>query len=174
MTISTQSFTAVNVGSSANDGTGDTLRNAFITLNNNFQYMGNVGFSAANVVASGAIVSTSPTAGIGYATGAGGTVTQLTSKSTAVILNTLSGQITANAASLSAGTEVSFTLNNSTIAATDVPVACISSGATAGGYGITVDQVRNGNCRISLTNLNSGALAEAVVINFVIIKAVAS
>ena len=42
------------------------------------------------------------TTGIGYATGAGGTVTQATSKSTAVILNKLTGAITMNAASQAA------------------------------------------------------------------------
>jgi hypothetical protein len=55
MTISTQTFTAVNVGTTANDGTGDDLRTAFIKINNNFQYMGNTGFNAGNIVVNGAI-----------------------------------------------------------------------------------------------------------------------
>ena len=37
-----------------------------------------------------------PTGGIGYATGAGGTVMQATNKATGVTLNTVSGQITTN------------------------------------------------------------------------------
>jgi hypothetical protein len=81
MTISTQSFITVNVGASANDGQGDDLRAAFIKVNDNFQYMGNTGFNAANIniiggadiagtlTTSGAIVNTgyqkySPTANI--------------------------------------------------------------------------------------------------------------
>ena len=56
MTISTQSFLAVNPGSTANDGTGDSLRNAFIKVNANFGYMGNVGFDAANINVSGSLV----------------------------------------------------------------------------------------------------------------------
>ena len=44
------------------------------------------------------------TSGIGYAAGAGGTVTQATNKSTTVVLNKTTGQITMNAASLAAGT----------------------------------------------------------------------
>ena len=51
MTITTQSFTAINVGTSANDGTGDDLRTAFIKVNDNFQYMGNTGFNAGNIYA---------------------------------------------------------------------------------------------------------------------------
>jgi hypothetical protein len=34
------SIETINVGSSPNDGTGDSLRTAFITTNNNFSYLG--------------------------------------------------------------------------------------------------------------------------------------
>ena len=55
MTISTQPFIAVNVGTTANDGSGDDLRTAFIKVNDNFQYMGNTGFNAGNINVTGAI-----------------------------------------------------------------------------------------------------------------------
>jgi hypothetical protein len=55
MTITTQSFTAINVGTTANDGTGDDLRTAFIKVNDNFQYMGNTGFNAGNIAVNGSI-----------------------------------------------------------------------------------------------------------------------
>lgn len=51
MTITTQNFIAVNVGSSPNDGTGDDLRTAFQKVNANFGWIGNTGFSAANIAA---------------------------------------------------------------------------------------------------------------------------
>ena len=111
---------------------------------------------------------------IGYATGAGGTVTQGTNKSTAVTLNSLCGQITTNNASLAAAAEVSFVLNNSYISATDVIMVCIASGATAGAYNVQVDAVASGSCRISLSNLSGGSLGEALVLNFVVVKSVAS
>ena len=57
MTISTQSFIAVNVGTTANDGSGDDLRTAFIKVNNNFQYMGNTGFNAGNIDVTGGIAT---------------------------------------------------------------------------------------------------------------------
>lgn len=60
MTITTQSFSTVNVGTSVNDGTGDQLRSAFIKVNANFAYMGNTGFTAANISAT-AIEATSLT-----------------------------------------------------------------------------------------------------------------
>jgi len=115
------------------------------------------------------------TTSIGYPTGAGGTVTQLTSKSTGVTLNKVCGQITMNNATLNRTTSVTFTLTNSFIAATDVIIVNIASGATAGAYTITVEVVAAGSCNISLHNLLTGTdLSEAVVLNFAVIKAVNS
>jgi len=109
---------------------------------------------------------------VGYSTGTGGAVTQITSKATGVTLNKRCGQITMNNASLSANAEVSFTLTNSVIAATDVVMICIGSGATAGAYVVQCDAVAAGSCRISIGNMSSGSLSEAIVLNFVVIKAV--
>ena len=53
MPITTTSFTSVNVGTSANDGTGDELRNAFIKVNSNFSNISTVGFNSGNILASG-------------------------------------------------------------------------------------------------------------------------
>lgn len=122
----------------------------------------------------GAIKSTSATSGIGYATGAGGTVTQATSKSTGVTLNAVCGEITMNNASLGVGTTVGFVLTNSAIAATDTVVVNIKSGATADSYLVNVTAVSAGSCRIELRNPTGGALAEAVVLSFSVIKAVTS
>jgi hypothetical protein len=66
MTISTQTFLAINVGASANDGTGDDLRTAFQKVNANFGWMGNIGFSAANVYVAGALVTDNTHIETGY------------------------------------------------------------------------------------------------------------
>lgn len=130
---------------------------------------------AGNTTAAGSIRSTSPSAGVGYATGAGGAETQLTSKATAVTLDKVCGTITMNNAVLNRETAVSFTLNNSAIAATDVVVVNIKSGATANAYNVGVTAVAAGSCRIQLHNILSGAdLSEAVVLQFAVIKAVAA
>lgn len=109
---------------------------------------------------------------LGFATGmaVGGTVTQATSKSTGVTLNKAAGQITTHAASLAAAAEVGFTVTNSACGANDVPHVVIKSGATADSYTVTVDAVAAGSFRISLGNVSAGALAEALVLSFVIIK----
>lgn len=49
MTISTLTFTRVNTGASANDGTGDSLRAAFVKVNQNYANIEDVGFDAANI-----------------------------------------------------------------------------------------------------------------------------
>jgi hypothetical protein len=125
-----------------------------------------------SVAASAGVTSSGATAGVGYAAGAGGTATQATSKSTGVTLNKVSGQITMNAASLAASTSVGFTMTNSAIAATDLIIVNIASGATADSYLATVDAVAAGSCRISLRNISAAAKSEAVVLNFVVVKAV--
>ena len=107
----------------------------------------------------------------GYITGEGGTVTQATSKATAVTLNKKCGEITMNAASLAADTTVTFTLTNSTIAATDLLVLNHVSGGTAGSYLLNA-QTAAGSVSINVRNVTAGALSEAIVIGFAVIKAV--
>ena len=109
----------------------------------------------------------------GYSSG-GGTVTQASNKTTAVTLNAKSGAITMNNASMSSNTTAGFTLTNSFVAATDVVIVNIASGATADGYILTVDAVAAGSCRISVRHNSGGALSEALVLNFVVIKGVTS
>lgn len=107
----------------------------------------------------------------GYITGEGGTVTQATSKSTGVTLNKKCGQITLNGAALAANTTVSFTLTNSTIAATDLLVLNHVSAGTAGSYALNA-QAAAGSASINVRNITAGSLSEAIVIGFAVIKAV--
>jgi hypothetical protein len=126
------------------------------------------------VAAASSVKSAHATAGIGYATGAGGAQTQGTSKATTVTSNTICGAITMHAAELAAGATVGFQLTNSAIAATDVVIVSIKSGGTNSSYRTQVAAVGAGSCRIELTNTTGGALSEAVVLNFTVIKAVAA
>ena len=123
------------------------------------------------IQASGAIRTSSSSFGVGYSTGAGGTVTQATNKATAVTLDRPSGQITMDAAALNAATTVSFILNNSTIAAGDVLVLNHISGGTAGAYTLNA-QSAAGVAVINVRNVTAGNLSEAIVIAFAVIKAV--
>jgi hypothetical protein len=109
----------------------------------------------------------------GYVTGEGGAVTQLTNKSTGVTLDKKCGQITMNGAALSASTTVSFTLTNSTIAATDLLVLNHVSAGTAGAYTLNA-QAAAGSASINVRNVTAGSLSEAIVIGFAVVKAVAA
>ena len=105
----------------------------------------------------------------GYTAAAQGTVTQATSKSTAVTLNKSAGQITMNNAALGATTNVTFTLNNSFISANDIIILNIASGATAGSYNCWVSGLSAGAVSITVRNISGGSLSEAVAINFALI-----
>ncbi len=119
------------------------------------------------------IKSKHATAGVGYDTGAGGTVTQLTSKATGVTLSKCSGQITTHNATLNAATIVSFTLTNTAIAAGDVMVLNHVSGGTLGAYTLNA-ACGAGTATITLRNNTAGNLGEALVIGFVVIKGATS
>ncbi len=107
---------------------------------------------------------------LGYGPGAGGQVTQATSKSTAVALNKPVGRIITAGNSLAAGTSVSFVLNNSHIEVGDIVLVVASGGATGVEYQAWVSYVPNGQCIIHLKNNSMGALSQSVGINFAIIK----
>jgi hypothetical protein len=114
---------------------------------------------------------TSTGGGIGYGTGAGGTVTQATSKTTGVTLSKVTGQITMNNAALTADTTVSFTLTNTTIAATDMILVQHISAGTVGAYVCSAAPAA-GSATVYVRNVTAGSLSEAIVLQFAIIKAV--
>lgn len=125
---------------------------------------------ASNVIGSGSILAKS---GIGYNTGvgAGGTVTQATSKTTGVTLNTYAGTITMNAASLAGAAIASFTVTDSAMGANDVVEINHDSGGTIGDYTIDQSNSTAGSFIVNVRNNTASPLAEALVLRFVIIKA---
>lgn len=125
--------------------------------------------------------SDSATAGIGYATGAGGTVTQATSRTTGVTLDKICGEITLVAGTIAGHEADEFVLTNSTIAANDVVIVNIKSGLAAGTakyYRVGVTAVGAGSCTISVGNIDNGTIpstgTDTPVLSFAVIKAVAA
>ena len=109
---------------------------------------------------------------LGYTTEGQGTVTQATSKSTAVTLNKPAGQITMNNAALGATTNVTFTLNNTFISTNDILILNVAAGATAGAYNCWVSGLSAGSASITVRNISAGSLSEAVVVNYALIHCV--
>jgi hypothetical protein len=137
----------------------------------------NLGTKASAAFVSSGLQSTSPSIGLGYATGAGGAVVQASSRTTGVTLNTICGQITTNTTSLAAEAAAAFTVTNSSVAVGDVVVACIRSGSNGGMTAVQVSTVAAGSFALNVMNNNVAAgTAEtgAIIINFVIIKAVSA
>jgi len=116
------------------------------------------------------ITSSSPTAGIGYSTGAGGTVVQGTSRTTPVTIDKICGSITMFSAAGST-TAATFTVNNSTIAISDTIILNQRSGTNL--YDLMVTAVAAGSFNITFRT-TGGTAIDAPVINFAVINAVTS
>jgi hypothetical protein len=125
--------------------------------------------TGTSLAATGAITS-SGTAGVGYATGAGGTVTQATSRTTGVTLNKTTGAITLFSAA-GTTTAATFTVTNSTVAATDVIILNQKSGTDL--YDLMVTAVAAGSFNLTFRT-TGGTTTETPVFNFAVIKAVAA
>jgi hypothetical protein len=113
---------------------------------------------------------------LGYSTGSGGTVTQATSKSTAVTLNKGSGNIVMNNAALAAGAVVTFQLTNSLLSPNDQLVMSVTwSTWVPWNYQVWVGvNSGGGSAAVQVKNISAGSLSEAIVITFAIVKGVAA
>lgn len=129
-----------------------------------------IGAATGTSLAVTAAVTSSGTAGVGYATGAGGAVTQITSRTTGVTLNKTTGAITLFSAAGSA-TAATFTVTNSTVAATDVIILNQKSGTDL--YDLMVTAVAAGSFNLTFRT-TGGTTTETPVFNFAVIKGVAA
>ena len=159
----------------AGDVTTSTITNNAVTLPKIVAAAANNTFLARSTSGVGdyeALVTT--TTGLGFYTGAGGTITQATSKATAFTLDKMCGQITTAADSLAHQTVVSATWTNSKIAATDVVIINHKSGGTVGVYTFNVSCGAGTATLYIRNNQTSGTLSEGLVLSFVVIKGVTS
>ena len=160
----------------ANDVTTTTITNNAVTLPKIVAAAANNTFLARYTTVSPgaadyeALVTT--TTGLGFYTGAGGTITQATSKATAFTLDKMCGQITTAADSLTHATVVSAVWTNNKIAATDVVIINHKSGGTIGAYVFNVSCGAGTATLYIQNNQTSGTLSEALVLSFVVIKGV--
>ena len=129
---------------------------------------GGVSLTAANNFTGSGAISVNGTGSIGYGTGAGGAVTQITSRTTGVTLNKITGAITCVNANPTAGTTAVFTVTNSMVAANDTVIVNIKSTSNTGQYLVGVDTVSAGSFNI---NLYATAADNSIpVIQFAVIK----
>lgn len=130
------------------------------------------------ISATTSILSSGATSGIGYTTGAGGTVAQGagSGKATGVTLAKVCGTITMDGASLAADTTVTFllTMTGFTLNATDQFVLSHISVGTFGAYILNARYASATTMNIDVHNATPGALAEAIVIQYSLIRSVAA
>ena len=120
---------------------------------------------------SGNLLLTSGTGALGYGTGAGGTVTQLTSKNAAVSLNKPTGTITMHNQALAAGASAVFNFTNAMIDTFSLIKFQIIAGYNSyNSYKIESDDINGQIVRVKLTNVSDVSLSEAIILNFNIIK----
>jgi hypothetical protein len=130
----------------------------------------NIGVATGTSLTTSGVVASTGTAGVGYATGAGGAVTQITSRTTGVTLNKTTGAITMFSAA-GTTTAATFTVTNSTVAATDVIILNQKSGTDL--YDLMVTAVAAGSFNITFRT-TGGTTTETPVFNFAVIKGVAA
>jgi len=117
---------------------------------------------------------TSSGGGIGYATGAGGTVTQTSSRTNGVTLNKLTGTITLVSTTLAANATNTFTLTNSFISSSD-HVFCTPVGESSYASAYLIQAVSSsGSAVISIRNVTSSSATESPIIKFTIFRSVTS
>lgn len=107
--------------------------------------------------------------GLGFKTGAGGAVTQATNRTTGVTLSKRTGKVTTTASSMAAQTPTTFTVTNTTVAATDtIVIAKVSGDVDTFAW---VNAVAAGSFDVTLFNSHASAAdVTAFVFNFTVIK----
>lgn len=129
-----------------------------------------------DITTTGGVLVTAANDGVGYGTGAGGTVSQTPAPTSTVTLNKPCGQIVMDPAIWSAGGTYTFTFNNSLIAATDVLIVHPQSMTTdtfAPPYmTVRAYALGAGTATISVRNDYSSSVNGTLTLNFVLIKSV--
>jgi len=107
---------------------------------------------------------------IGYPTGSGGQVEQLTSKETAVTLNKICGRIRTHDSQINGNARKTFTVNNSFMKLGDAVIVNHAAGDTGYSYTLDVHDHADGSFKISMHLAGGTNRAHHIDINFAIIK----
>ena len=150
------------------DNTGLVARTGGVTAT-----AGNITATTGDIIATaGDMVITSATKGIVHTNS--GTITQATSITTGVTLNTTSGVITIHATAIAASQNIQFVFTNSTIQADSVILVSINDNNTTDHAQLTVNTntIAGGSCNISIGNpCDAGASSStAVMVHFLVIN----
>lgn len=124
-------------------------------------------WTAPQTFAGGVVVSGG---GLGYGPGAGGTVTQATSKGTSVTLNKLCGKIVLHPEALAANASTAFPFINATITNTDLLSVGVEFAEGMGDRYAARASATAGAAVIYVQNVTTGTLSESPTIVFSVTK----
>ncbi|MFZ2172335.1 MAG: hypothetical protein WAW61_22205, partial [Methylococcaceae bacterium] len=125
--------------------------------------------SVTNATAAGKLISTSPTAGIGYDTGAGGAVQLIGAPYTS--LNKICGTVTMVPGNLDARAQAYMYLGNNVVSSNKDIILCTMVGANAGYFSIIANAYSTGAIEFVITNKSlSNKSHTGLLINFAIIR----
>ena len=110
---------------------------------------------------------------IGYATGAYDTVTQQNNKTTAVTINTPSGQIITANAQMAPSANAVFVVTCSVCSSKDVVIISVASGGTVGAYNVFIAAIADGSFTVVIKNITNNAYSEALHLNYAILHTAA-
>ena len=126
--------------------------------------------TTGNIITMGNIIQKTAV-GMGYGTGSGGVVTQLTSKGTPVTLNKPSGKIITSNSALAANSDIGFYFYNSLVGANDNMILNIVAGDGSGNsYGIDITTLEVGVLLLYITNKTNASRSESLTLKFDLIK----
>ena len=151
---------ATNVQAAINELDSEKVSKSGGTISGNLNVTGNV-----LVTGGGAL---------GYGIGAGGTVTQATSKITSVTLNKVCGKITMHNAALAANGAVRFIVYNTFIGENDEVSVWLVNPVNQAVYDVAVDGLVPGVVAIRLRNNTSTSYSDSVVLGFAVRKGATS
>jgi len=134
-----------------------------------FAAPGAIGGTTAGTILGTTIKATGTSAAVGYNTGAsaGGVTTQTASRTSAVTLSKITGQITLVSAAGNTAAWTTFTVTNTTVAATDTVIVNAATGTNT--YLAVVSAVAAGSFNISFVSI-TGTATDSPVFNFAVIK----
>lgn len=125
--------------------------------------------TTGNIITMDNIIQKTPV-GIGYGSGSGGTVTQLTSKSTNVTLHKPTGTIITNSAALAVGETAQFSVVCSLVQEHDtIQINCKYAGGSGLNYDVNTVS-NNGDFVVQIKNKDTVSRRDVVYITYTIIK----
>jgi hypothetical protein len=130
-----------------------------------------VAYEDQNIIGADRVEATTiaSTGTIGYAAGAYATVTQQNNKTTAVTINTSSGEIITANAQMAPNANAVFVVNCSVVSTKDVVIISVASGGTLGAYNVFIVAIANGSFTVEIKNVTNNAYSEAIKLNYAIL-----